>query len=89
MNSFYSAKWENIFNYTLKIKLLIKYPKQFLTIVHIVIHDGSNNCYITQVWNIAFKTSKPLWKIWKYKINVFYILNKTKLKGEKKVHRTR
>ena len=43
MNSFYSAKWENIFYYILTIKLLTKYQKNFLTVVHIVIHNGGNN----------------------------------------------
>ena len=31
----------------------------------------------TEVWNVLFRTSKPLWKIWKYKINTSYILYKT------------
>ena len=35
----------------------------------------------TEAWNIAFKTSKPVWKIWKYKISMFY---KTNLKVEGK-----
>ena len=35
----------------------------------------------TKAWNVAFKTSKPLWKIWKYKINIFY---ETNLKAENK-----
>ena len=39
----------------------------------------------TEAWNVAFKTSRPLWKIWKYKINLFY---KTNLKAEKKAHNT-
>ena len=43
MNSFYSAKWENIFHYTLAIKLLVKYRKSFLTMVYIVIQNGGNN----------------------------------------------
>ena len=39
----------------------------------------------TEAWNVAFKTSKPLGKIQKYKINVFY---KTNLKAERKAHST-
>ena len=50
-----------------------KTSKTLLTVVHIVIHNGSNN----GAWNIAFKASKPLWKMWKYKINIFYTLKKT------------
>ena len=43
MNSFYSAKCENNFYYMLTIQLLMKYQKNFLTVVHIVIHNGGNN----------------------------------------------
>ena len=43
MNSFYSAKWGNIFYYILTIQILIKYLKIFLTVVHIVIYNGSKN----------------------------------------------
>ena len=42
MNSFYSAKWGNIFYYILTIQIIIKYPK-YLTLVYNVIHNGSNN----------------------------------------------
>ena len=42
----------------------------------------------TETWNIAFKTLKPLWKTWKYKIDVFYILKKIKLKAERKAYST-
>ena len=40
----------------------------------------------TKTWNIAFKTSKSLWKIWIFKMNVFYILKKTNLNEERKGH---
>ena len=43
MNSFYSAKSENIFYYILTITLLTKYRKNFLTMVHIVIQNGGSN----------------------------------------------
>ena len=39
-------------------------------------------------WNIAFKTSKSLWKISKYKIDMLYILKKTNLEAERKAHST-
>ena len=56
-----------LFYYILTIELLMKY-KNFLTVVYIVT-------------NVAFKTAKLLWKIWKYKINKFY---QTNLKAERK-----
>ena len=34
--------------------------KFFLTVVHIVIHNGDNNGEIHRTQNIALKTSKPL-----------------------------
>ena len=34
-------------------------------------------------WNIAFKTSKPPWKVWKYKINIVY-LKKNKFNRKRK-----
>ena len=40
----------------------------------------------TEAWDIAFKTSKPSWKIWKYKTNRLHILKKTNLKPERNVH---
>ena len=43
----------------------------------------------TRDWNIAFKTWKPPWKIWKYKIDILYILKKKDLEAERKVHSTR
>ena len=52
--------------------------KKFLTVVHVVIHIGSNN-------GDTNRTSKLLWKIEKYKINIFY---KTKLKAERKARST-
>ena len=42
----------------------------------------------TEAWNIAFKTSKPLWKKWKYKINILYILKEANLKAERKADST-
>ena len=39
----------------------------------------------TAAWNVAFKTAKPLWKIQKYKINIFY---KTNLTAERKAPST-
>ena len=36
----------------------------------------------TEAWNIAIKTSKPLWTIWKYKISIY--LEENKFKGRKK-----
>ena len=42
----------------------------------------------TEARNIAFKTSKPLSEIWKYKINIFYIFKKTNLKAERMTHNT-
>ena len=43
MNSFYSAKSENIFYYILTVTLLIKYRKLLLTMVHIVVQNGGDN----------------------------------------------
>ena len=43
----------------------------------------------TEAWNIAFETSKPLWKMWKYEINKFYTLKKTNLIAERKPHSNR
>ena len=56
--------------------------KTFLTLVHIVINDGGKMVTYTEAWNIAFKTVKPPWKIWKHKSNLLYILNKTNLTAE-------
>ena len=39
-----------------------------------------------EAWYITFKISKPVWKIWKCKINIFYILKKTNLEAEGKPH---
>ena len=60
----------------------------FLTVVHIAIHDGGNNSGITEAWNIVLKTSKPPWKIWKYKMNILHVLKKTNLTVEWKTHST-
>ena len=38
--------------------------------------------------NVPFKTIKPPWKTWKYKIYILYILKKINLTAEKKVHST-
>ena len=42
----------------------------------------------TEAWNIELKTSKPLCKKWKNKINIFCIVKKTNLKVERIVHNT-
>ena len=42
----------------------------------------------TEPWSIAFKTSRPLWKIWKYKTNILYILKKTNITAERHAHST-
>ena len=43
----------------------------------------------TEAWNIALEASKPLSKMWKYKISIFYALKKTNLMAEKKTHSNR
>ena len=40
----------------------------------------------TETWNITFQALKALWKILKYKINIFYTLKKTNLMTERKPH---
>ena len=84
MNSFYSAKWENIFYYILTIKLLIKYWKIFLTMVHIAIHNSGNNSDIHRSLKYCiknFKTSLKNMKIWDQ--HILY-LEENKVKGRKK-----
>ena len=46
------------------------------------------NVKYVEAWNVVFKSSKSLWKIWKCKISIFYILKKTNLKAEGKDHST-
>ena len=88
MNSFYFAKWGNIFYYILTNQLVIKHPKIFKQwyILHYTI--AVTMVTYTEAWNIELKTSKPLWKKWKRKISIFYILKKTNLKVERKVRNT-
>ena len=70
--------------------LTIQLPKKFTNnlLVHIVIHNGSKMVTYSEASNIAFKTTKPLWKIWKCKINILYILKKPSLTGERMTHST-
>ena len=42
----------------------------------------------TEAWNVAYKTLKALWKIWKYKITMFYTMKKTNLMAERKTNST-
>ena len=43
MNSFYSAKWGNIFLLYIKDSTTNKISKSFLTVVHIIIHNVGSN----------------------------------------------
>ena len=81
MNSFYSAIWESIFLLYINNWTTNEISKNFLTVVHIIIHNvGNKMVTYTEAWNVAFKTPKSLWKMWKYNINIFY---KTNLKAER------
>ena len=43
----------------------------------------------TEAWNIVFKTSKPLWNLWKYQMNIYHTMKETNLKAERKTHSNR
>ena len=45
--------------------------KNLLTGVYIVIHNHGKMVTYSEAWSIAFKATKPFWKIWKY--NILYI----------------
>ena len=70
MSSFYSAKWGNILLYISDNSDIRRRPTCTTMVTY------------TEAWNIAFETSKPFWKIWKYKINIYP--EEYKFKGRKK-----
>ena len=57
MNSFYSAKWGNIFYYILTIQLLIKYTKFFQQWYILYYTMAVTMVSYTEAWNIELKTS--------------------------------
>ena len=57
MNSFYSAKWGNIFYYILTIQLLIKYTKFFQQWYILYYAMAVTMVSYTEAWNIELKTS--------------------------------
>ena len=83
MSSFYSAKWGNIFYYIWTIQLLIKYTKFFQQWYILYYAMAVTMVSYTEAWNIELKTSKPLWKMWKYKMKLS-TWQKTNLKTERK-----
>ena len=63
-----------------------KTSKVFLIVVHFC--TAVKFVTYTEAWNIAFKTWKPLWKMWKYKNPQILYLKENKFKGKKKGQRT-
>ena len=60
--------------------------KIFLTVVHIVIHNGSNNGDIHRNLKCCIKSFKTSLKSVKIKINIFHTLKKRNLKTERKTN---
>ena len=85
MNSFYSAKWENIFLLYINNSTTNEIPKIFLTVVHIVTHNAGNNGDIHRSLKCCIQNFKTSLKNIKVKINIFFKLN---LKAERKAHST-
>ena len=65
MNSFYSAKWESIFLLYINNRTTNEISKNFLTVVHIVIHNVGNNGDIHRSLKCCIQNCKNLSK--KYK----------------------
>ena len=76
MHMFYSAKWESIFLLYINNWTTTEISNNYTMLVTMLTYTKLN---------VAFKTAKPFWKIWKYKINIFY---KTNLKAKRKGHST-
>ena len=85
MNSFYSAKWENLFLLYINNSTTNEISKIFLTVVHIVVHNVGNNGDVHRSLKCYIQNFKTSLKNIKYKINIFY---KANLKAERKVHST-
>ena len=56
--------------------------------LHIVLHSSNKGDIHRSLKYCDFKTSKPPWKMSKYKINVLYILKETHLTVNRKAHST-
>ena len=70
MNSFYSSKWQNIFiNNSATNKTL----ENLLTVAHIAIDNGGKMVTYSGL-KYCIQNYKTSLKIWKYKINILYIL---------------
>ena len=83
MNSFYSAKWENIFYYILTVQLLIKYQTFFLTVVHTVIHNGGNNGVIHRSLKYCIQNFETSLRNMKIQNKHILYLEENEFKGRK------